>query len=221
MPDPLNEDEDPRNYSLYLGTVERVDDPKGMGRIRFSIPGFIEPLSAWALPINTGFGGKHQRGVFNVPEIGSTVAVQFIQGDIDQPVYQGAYFAPEADRDPTEEEKANGVTGKVTDTEVPTPVKEVTPEDRPKVRAIETEKFYIYIDDRDGSEEDPDSGKERLLIQFKDDDEVFIEVDGLNRGIQISATAAVALRSTGLVSIEGAQVQIQGRIVNSITTKEI
>lgn len=221
MPDPLNEHEDPRNYGCYVGRVVENEDPKGIGRVRVVIPGFIEPKSSWALPANTGWGGGAQSGAFAPPAVDSSVVVMFLQGDVDHPVYMGGYFGSDVTRDATQSELDAGSQPRVSDTEVPTPVKDLPPEDRPKIRAIETKNFYVYIDERPGEEEDPESGKDRLLIQYKDDDEVFIEIDGVNKGIQVSATAAVSIRSSGIVSIEGSQVQIQGRIVNGITTKEI
>lgn len=199
---------DGRIVGLYVGVVVDNIDPSGVGRVRIRVPGLLEPASSWALPLGTLGGGTDKRGHFFVPEIGAEVGVFFNQGDVDYPYYLSAHW---------------GWSMKNTDdgTEAPTLVKDVPVADRPKVKAIETERFLILIDDRKGSEEDPQEGKERLLITYKDDPENFIELDGLNRGITISGTTGVRIASTGIVSIEGGQVQINGRRVNDLSTGDI
>lgn len=197
---------------LKTATVVSNKDPSGLGRVQFTIPGFIEPRSAWALPMGTMGGGSYQRGAFFIPEEGADVLVAFIDGDDSRPVYWSGHWGI-ADR--------SVIGGTENDTEVPTRVAEIDTDERAKVKAIETEKFTIYIDDRAGSIDDRESGKERLLIEYKDDPEVRIELDGINKAIGISASSGVEITSSGLVSISGSQVQIQGRVVNAVTSKEI
>jgi uncharacterized protein involved in type VI secretion and phage assembly len=197
---------------LKTATVVSNKDPRGVGCVQFRIPDFIEPKSAWALPMGTLGGGSYQRGAFFIPEVGADILVAFIDGDDTRPVYWSAHWGI-VDR--------TVIGGTENDSEVPTRVADVDTDERAKVKAIETEKFTIYIDDRAGSIDDRESGKERLLIEYKDDPEVRIELDGINKAIGISASSGVEITSSGLVSISGSQVQIQGRVVNQVTSKEI
>lgn len=209
MTDILGDDApDGRLAFMYVGIVVDNIDPVKAGRVRVRIPGLIEPESGWALPMGTGIGGQEKRGTFFVPNIGAEVCVFFNQGDVDHPHYMGGHWGWDVE----------GVEGR---NEVPTPVLSVPPEDAAKVRVIETDKFIIYMDDRPGEEDDSQAGKERLVIQYKDDPENFIEIDGLNRGVTISATAGINIVSTGLINITGLQVQINGRRIGDSTLKDI
>jgi len=85
---------------LYVGTVVRVendpDDPNAetlprMGRLKFVIPGLIEPESVWALPF--GAGGSPAWGRNVIPPKGADVYVMFINGDPDQPVWAPGWHA--------------------------------------------------------------------------------------------------------------------------------
>ena len=178
---------DARYPGLFIGEVVDREDPECLGRVRVRIPGLIEPASAWAFPLGTVGGGSDRRGFFAVPEKGAEVGVLFNGGDPQHPWYIGGHWG-----------KPGGST------EVPEPVKELSPSDAPKVRAFETGRFLLVFDDR--------AGQEALLIKDKLSGDQ-IEFDGANLGITVKATAALMLKADGLVSIEGAVVQIQGRPV--------
>jgi len=88
-------DDDPdKLFGLYTGTVVKIEndpnDPNAeelpyIGRIKFVIPGLIEPESVWALPF--GAGGSAQEGRNYVPPVGADVYCMFVNGDPDQPVW--------------------------------------------------------------------------------------------------------------------------------------
>ncbi len=179
--------DDPRYTGLYIGQVVDREDPESLGRVRVRIPGLIEPASAWAFPLGTIGGGSDRRGFFAVPEKDAEVGVLFHQGDIDHPFYLCGHW------------------GKLeAGTEVPEPVKDLGKEDAPQVRSFETGRFLLVFDDR--------SGKEALLIKDKKSGDQ-VEFDGAAMGITIKGTSALLLKADGLVSIEGASVQINGRLV--------
>lgn len=80
---------------MFLGRVEKRDDPEKMGRIRARVFGMhTEDIPAdklpWLLPAypitSSQKGGIGDSGV---PEIGSTVVVQFVCGNIMQGIYTG------------------------------------------------------------------------------------------------------------------------------------
>lgn len=181
-------DEDEVRYpGLYIGEVADRDDPEGLGRVRVRIPGLVEPSSAWAFPLGTLGGGSDRRGFFSVPEKGAEVGVLFHQGDVDHPYYLCGHWG-----------KPDGQA------EVPEPVRGLPKEEAPQIRAFETNRFLFVFDDREG--------KEALVVKDKTSGDQ-IEFDGAGMGITIKATSALLLKADGLVSIEGASVQINGRLV--------
>ena len=74
----------PELAGLFAGTVIDRSDPDRLGRVRVSIPGVLDE-SAWALPKG---GGAAQWGSNDVPPIGATVYVQFLNRDENRPVYE-------------------------------------------------------------------------------------------------------------------------------------
>jgi hypothetical protein len=72
-------------HGLYLGTVVNNVDPRGMPRIKVRVPGIIDTESTWALPKGSGAA---QFGANWVPPIGADVFVQFVNGRVDQPVWE-------------------------------------------------------------------------------------------------------------------------------------
>jgi len=181
-------DEDEVRYpALYIGEVVDREDPEGIGRVRVRIPGLVEPASAWAFPLGTVGGGSARRGFFAVPETGAEVGVLFHQGDVDHPYYLCGHWG-----------KPDGQA------EVPEPSRGLPKEEAPQVRAFETGRFLLVFDDREG--------KEALVIKDKRSGDQ-IELDGAGMGITVKATSALILKADGLVSIEGASVQINGRLV--------
>jgi uncharacterized protein involved in type VI secretion and phage assembly len=179
--------DDPRYTALYIGEVVDREDPEGLGRVRVRIPGLIDPASPWAFPLGTVGGGSDRRGFFSVPEKGAEVGVLFHQGDVDHPFYLCGHWG-----------KPNGQA------EVPEPARNLPKEEVPQVRAFETGRFLLVFDDR--------AGKEAFLIKDKKSGDQ-IEFDGAAMGITIKATAGLVLKADGLVNIEGAAVQINGRLV--------
>lgn len=81
-----------RYYGKYRGTVTDVDDPNDQCRIRAMVPALLgdAPL-AWALPAAPFAGDGH--GQVMLPEIGSGVWIEFEAGDINHPVWSGAWWA--------------------------------------------------------------------------------------------------------------------------------
>ena len=83
-------------YTGYIIDGGREDPennyPDGLmlGRIKVEIPGLVKE-SGWAFP--RGFGGAAQWGKNAVPPEGAEVNVQFINGDIDNPVWEPANHA--------------------------------------------------------------------------------------------------------------------------------
>ena len=87
---------------------------------------------------------------------------------------------------------------------MPEPVRGLAKEEAPKVRAFETGRFLLLFDDREG--------KEALVVKDKKSGDQ-IELDGKGMGITVKATSALVLKADGMVTIDAAVVQINGRLV--------
>lgn len=85
----------------YIGTVEDVKDPLGLGRIRVRVSEIHGESSSpqWAWPTNGVMAGSG-RGFFFVPRVGDLVRVEFHQGNPARPIWtsgnwtNGAGVAP-------------------------------------------------------------------------------------------------------------------------------
>ena len=177
---------DTRLLGLYTGYVTDRDDPEGLGRVRFCIPGLVEPHSAWAWPLGTAGGGFKDRGFFAVPEEGAEVAVFFNQGDVDAPYYLSAHWG-----------KPDG------ESEVP----EEAQVDPPDNRVIATPTFRIELDESA-------DGKKLKLTNRKTGDHLLFDAE--ENTITLEGTTAITIRAVGAISIEAAQVTIAGRVVRPV-----
>ena len=75
----------------YRGTVVDNIDPMQTGRLLVQVPDVTNILpSSWAMPC-LPFAGI-QSGFYAVPEIGSTVWVEFEQGNPDYPIWVGCFW---------------------------------------------------------------------------------------------------------------------------------
>jgi hypothetical protein len=83
-------------YGLYKASVINNIDPMQMGRIMVTVPepGGLTP-SSWAKPC-VPVAGK-QSGLFVLPAINSGVWIMFEEGDPDQPVWMGGWWASAAE----------------------------------------------------------------------------------------------------------------------------
>lgn len=179
---------DGKLYGLYEGSVVDNVDPLRLGRVRLQVPGIIEPASGWVFPIGAPGGGSDAQGYYFVPKIGAEVAVLFVQGDPDEPRFLvGAWGAP------------NGTP------ETPTFARALSPAEAVQVRGVQTDRWELVFDDR--------PGKESLRIKDLVHDNDVIEIDGAGHGVTISGSAAVVIKSVGVVTIDAVQVFINGRIV--------
>jgi len=186
MTSPFDDDIDSdgtRLFGMYLGYVTARNDPERLGRVRVSIPGLIEPESEWAWPLGTVGGGAKDRGAFFVPAEGAEVAVFFAHGDIDAPFFLSGHYG-----------KPDG------DSEVP----EEAQVDPPDVQVIATPTFRIVLDERPGQ-------RALKLINKRTGDQVVLDAEA--NTISLEGTTAITIKATGLVSIEGMTIALNGRPV--------
>lgn len=82
-----------RYFGKYRGTVTDNQDPKGIGRIRASVPGLLgdDVECGWAWPC-LPYAGPGV-GSFLIPPVGSGVWIEFEAGDLDSPIWSGCWWA--------------------------------------------------------------------------------------------------------------------------------
>lgn len=177
------EPEQQRLQGLFIGSVTDRNDPEGLGRVRFCIPGLIEPSGPWAFPLGTSGGGSKDTGLFAVPELGAEVGILFNQGDPDAAYYMTAQWG-----------KPGGVS------EVPKEA-QVTPPDN---RVFATPNFRIELDESKGSR------KLQLINKLTGDSLLF---DAEDNTVTLQGTTAITIKALGAISIEAAVVTIAGRVV--------
>lgn len=206
-----NEDGDIRLLGIYDALVIDVVDPQGRGRVKIDIPGVV--AGVWALQVGGPGGGAARRGFFSTPPVGAVVAAYFNQGDPQAPRYLGGWWPAEADG-----AADDGGVG----TAVPIRARDVPANERHLVHVFETDRWALVFDDRAAPRDDAGEpiddggatvgGQDTLLILHKESGQ-FIEIDGGRRGMTIEATAALFIRSKGLLDLDGLVVQIAGRKV--------
>lgn len=80
-----------RFYGKYRGTVINNLDPMQQGRIMAMVPDVLGLVpSSWALPCVPITG--QQSGVFVIPQIGSSVWIEFEHGDPNYPIWVGGFW---------------------------------------------------------------------------------------------------------------------------------
>ncbi len=172
---------------VYHGVVTSNADPLKLGRVRFRIPGAIEPESAWAFPCGGLMGGTRARGTFSVPKVGADVVCVFVGGDPDVPVFFSGHYGEE-ERPAYLDDDGSGSP--------------VAPGDVEHVTIIEAERWEVVLDSRPG----------KAKLRFRDkltNDEILMEKGGIN----IEATSLINIKSSGGVNVDGSTVTICERPV--------
>ena len=86
-----------RFYGKFRGFVVDNEDPEKRGRLRLSVPAVLgEAVTGWALPC-VAFGGLADQGLFMVPEVDAQVFVEFLAGELSDPVWTGTFWRTESD----------------------------------------------------------------------------------------------------------------------------
>jgi hypothetical protein len=170
---------------LCRGTVVNNVDPLKMGRVTVRVEGKIDE-SEWALPFGVGGGS---RGAWNIPPVGALVWVMFEGNDLDSPVWAPGPWTKPADVALVPEDAAEAQAE--------------DPETAHLLQTYETNAFKITCDERPGSE--------YLRLVHKESGDC-VELDGLQRGVYIKATASIVLETLGMIKLDAMLVQIGDRL---------
>lgn len=81
------------HFGKYRGVVTDIDDPDDRCRIRATVPALLgEVACGWAMPAVPFAGDGH--GIVTLPTIGSGVWIEFEAGQLDFPIWSGAWWGP-------------------------------------------------------------------------------------------------------------------------------
>lgn len=190
---------DPRYGGIYHGEVVANDDPLGIGRVRVCVPGLLpDDGGGWFLPFGMPGAGT-QRGMWDIPDVGSEVDVFFLGGDPDKGRYTGGNWRNRDD-------------GRDVPSNVETAIQEDGVAASVQLKVWQSKSFSIVHDDR--------GGKERFFLKSNSRGEdinsssaLMIELDEASGVMSIVAPSGILIRSLGLVDISGTAIQIGGRPV--------
>jgi hypothetical protein len=86
-----------RFFGKYRGWVVDNEDPARLGRLKVNVPSVLGPdvVTGWASPC-VPYGGAADQGLFLVPERKAGVWVEFEEGDLEFPVWVGAFWTKPA-----------------------------------------------------------------------------------------------------------------------------
>lgn len=185
-------DEAERIPFLMSGVVVDRLDPKGLGRVRVRVPGFYEPASPWARPLSVGSGSAN-RGLFSSPAVGAEVAILFLMGDRDRPVYLGGFWGAPA-----------GVS------EVPEDAQVLDDDGNPA-----EPDSHVFSSGTLSIEFREVENERRVRIRDAVAGDI-LELDAETHTITIRASTGIVLESSGQIEINGLNVAINGRPVRSL-----
>ncbi|MCG3114275.1 MAG: phage baseplate assembly protein V [Candidatus Manganitrophus sp. SA1] len=75
-------------WGKYRGFVQDNNDPEQLGRLKVTVPSLLaDAVSGWAWPAVPYAGAGI--GFFFMPQVGDLVWVEFIEGELDHPVWTG------------------------------------------------------------------------------------------------------------------------------------
>jgi uncharacterized protein involved in type VI secretion and phage assembly len=79
-------------FGKYRGFVQDRNDPGKLGRLRLKVPSLLgDAQTGWAWPALPYAGAN--LGFFFVPQVGDLVWVEFVEGDLEHPIWSGGGWA--------------------------------------------------------------------------------------------------------------------------------
>lgn len=193
-----------RYYGKYRAFVVDNADPEGRGRLKLKVPSVLgdEVASGWALPC-APYGGSADLGFFFVPEVDAGVWVEFEAGNLDYPVWVGAYWGKPAAA--SEVPKPNAVDGS----------EEGSVQNPPTRKIIKTLKGHtIQLEDADGDEM-------VMLLEATNGNVIVLNSDGIkitdakqNKVTMDDSGIKVEDKNGNVVTMEAAGVTIKSTQIN-------
>lgn len=173
-------------YGKYRGIVVDTNDPQKLGRLTLKVPSILgnDVVTGWAMPC-VPYGGMKDRGFFFIPEVGSSVWVEFEAGDMEFPIWVGAYWG-----------KPGG------ETEVPRAEDEQKPPTRKIIRTLKGNS--IEMEDKDQEEVfiiKFSNGKDKTNQVKMDKDGITIEDTNQNKITMNNKGIIVIIKSNNKIKL--------------------
>jgi hypothetical protein len=86
---------DTRMFGKFRGLVVDNVDPGGRGRLQVSVAAVLGEQAVWAMPC-VPVANHDGSGFFAMPDIGSSVWVEFEAGNLDYPIWSGCFWPDDA-----------------------------------------------------------------------------------------------------------------------------
>jgi uncharacterized protein involved in type VI secretion and phage assembly len=81
-----------RHWGKYRGIVVDRADPEQLGRLKLQVPSLLaDAVTGWAWPASPYAGAGI--GLFAIPQKDDLVWVEFLEGELDHPIWSGAAWA--------------------------------------------------------------------------------------------------------------------------------
>jgi uncharacterized protein involved in type VI secretion and phage assembly len=132
-----------RFYGKHRGFVVDNQDPEQLGRLKVKVPSILgsDVVTGWALPC-VPYGGDSDQGFLFIPEVNAGVWVEFEEGDLEFPIWVGAFWSkPGGDSELPKPNKADGT-------------EESSVQDPPTRKIIKTKAGHtIQFEDDNGQEQ--------------------------------------------------------------------
>jgi uncharacterized protein involved in type VI secretion and phage assembly len=132
-----------RFYGKHRGFVVDNQDPEQLGRLKVKVPSILgsDVVTGWALPC-VPYGGDLDQGFLFIPEVNAGVWVEFEEGDLEFPIWVGAFWSkPGGDSELPKPNKADGT-------------EESSVQDPPTRKIIKTKAGHtIQFEDDNGQEQ--------------------------------------------------------------------
>jgi uncharacterized protein involved in type VI secretion and phage assembly len=101
-----------RHWGKYRGVVEDRNDPQQLGRLKLKVPSLLDAaVTGWAWPAAPYAGAGI--GLFAIPQVGDLVWVEFVEGELDQPIWSGCAWARPSDQTEIPEEARTGYPDRI------------------------------------------------------------------------------------------------------------
>jgi uncharacterized protein involved in type VI secretion and phage assembly len=79
---------DGKYWGKYRGLVADRNDPEQLGRLKLTVPSLLgDVVTGWAWPATPCAGPNI--GIFFLPQVGDLVWVEFVEGDLEHPIWSG------------------------------------------------------------------------------------------------------------------------------------
>jgi len=151
-------------FGKYRGFVQDRNDPEKLGRLKVTVPSLLnEAVTGWAWPVLPYAGAGI--GFFFLPQVGDLVWVEFLEGDLDHPLWSGGSWA-----------KPKGQT------EIPADAKA----NYPDTQVLRTKSGHVLI-------LEDSAGKELITLRAKNGCELTIDPNG--DAITLKASSTITLQA--------------------------